>query len=256
MFDRHRFFSMAALVAAAILPSLGGPTAAADDDPRDLLRRVLDQGAPKPTEAIIRISSGGGQAREIELRRKRGGGTDHIRIDVVSPYNYKGISYLFLETAGQHDHYSFLPALRRTMRISADALNQPFLATEFYVADMIPPNLDANTYRFAGEEEVAGRKCRLVESVPKSAGNALYGKTILAIDPTDLIVVRTQFFDVDLKPLKVWAAQKVETVDGVLTALDQSMTTADGDEWRLEITKIQYGADLNDIDFSPSGLGS
>jgi hypothetical protein len=49
---------------------------------------------------------------------------------------------------------------------------------------------------------------------------------------------------------------KVETVDGVLTALDQTMTTDDGAEWRLEITTIKNGVELNDIEFNPAGLGS
>ncbi|MGH7820341.1 MAG: outer membrane lipoprotein-sorting protein [Candidatus Binatia bacterium] len=238
----------AAVLAAATL-------AGAQDDPKELVRQALAEAALKPAIARVTFTSGS-QSREVEIRRKRDEGGDRIHIEVTAPFNYKGVRYVFLEEAGgHHDHYTYLPALKRTVRISEESLSQPFLATEFYVADMIPPQVDAYTYGFVGEEEIAGRKCRLVERVPTSGRDALYGKTILAVDPADRLIVRTEFFEPDGRPLKVWTVERFEKVDGVWTALEQTMRALEtGVEWKLTVAEIRYGVTLDDGDFQPIGL--
>lgn len=232
-----------------------GTAARADaDDARDLVHRVLDETVRKSAAARLTLSSGS-ESREFELLRRRSGSGDQVSIRVTAPYHFKGTRYLFLEEAnGRQDHYTFLPALRRTARIAADSLNQPFLATEFYVVDMIKPKLDDFAYRFVGDETVAGRACKLVESVPANGSDALYGRTVLAIDAADLVVVRTQFFDRQGRPLKVWTVERLEKVDDMWTPREQTMKSADGTEWRLKIEEIRYGVDLRDDEFAVKGL--
>ena len=39
---------------------------------------------------------------------------------------------------------------------------------------------------------------------PKKPGEEIYGRTVLALDPNDLLILRRQFYDRDDKLVKVW----------------------------------------------------
>jgi len=122
---------------------------------------------------------------------------------------------------------------------------QPFLGSDFYVSDMVRPELDAFAYRFVGEEKIGERATRLVEAVPKDPERELCGKTVSAVDPTDLLVLRVQFFDDKGTPVKVWTLEKVEKVDGIWTPLIQRMQALqDKHESRFTLTEVKYNADL------------
>ncbi|HUI25948.1 MAG TPA: outer membrane lipoprotein-sorting protein, partial [Candidatus Kryptonia bacterium] len=82
-----------------------------------------------------------------------------------------------------------------------------------------------------------------------------YSKTIIAIDPNDLVVIRSQFFDQKGQLLKVFTIEKLEKVDGLYTPLVQVMKNVqDNTESRLEITEIKYNANVPDDMFRKAYL--
>jgi hypothetical protein len=255
MLDRFGIAHGATSALAVALVLLAVAARAGDDGASDLVRRALDESAKKPMAASVLLSSTSG-TRELEMLRKRTGDTDRIQIHVTAPFNYKDIRYLFIAPkGGVSDHYTYLPALRRTARITESALDQPFVATDFYVRDMIPPDPEAYAYRFTGDATVAGRACRLVESVRRSAPDSLYSKTILAIDPGDAVILRMEFFDGEGRPLKTWTAEKLEKLDDVWTPTEQTMKLATGGpEWRLTMRDVRYGVAIDDAEFTSAGI--
>ena len=91
--------------------------------------------------------------------------------------------------------------------------------------------------------------------MPVHPEGELYGKTVSAIDPTDLVVLRTQFFDPAGKPLKTWTVEKLERVDGFWTVLSQQMQSLPDDHWsRLALGEVHYNAALPGDVFSRSYL--
>src|SRR5690606_15896460 len=129
---------------------------------------------------------------------------------VTSPMDLKDTRFLLLDRAeGRDEQFMYVPQVKRAMQVSDETRKQPFLGSDFYVSDMVRPELDRYTYRFVGEETVGGRKTRLVEAVPVKPEGELYGKTVSAIDPADLLVMRVQFFDPKGTLLKVWTLEKV-----------------------------------------------
>src|SRR5690606_28835542 len=136
----------------------------------------------------------------------------------------KGIRFLFLEEAGAApEQYIKIASARQPVRVKDQIRKQPFLESAFYVADLVEPEVDAYTYRFVGEEGIGGRKVRLVEATPKKPDEEIYARTVVAIDPDDLLILRRQFFDRDGKLVKVWTVDLVEEVEGVQTIRDQRM---------------------------------
>ena len=95
----------------------------------------------------------------------------------------------------------------------------------------------------------------LVEMTPKQSDKDIYGKTVLALDPKDLLVLRREFFDHKGNKVKVWTIDKVEQIDGVWTLTGQEMQNLpDNTRSRLDVRGIKYNADLPDAMFTPAYL--
>lgn len=227
------------------------------DDARELATRVLEA-RPRVSfiaQATLRSDSRG-WVRELTLRYKRLGDVDASFLEVTDPLDVKDTRFLLLDRQqGSDEQYIYVPALGRTLQVSESTRKQPFLGSDFYVSDMVRPDPDAYEHSFTGEEVVGGRPCKLVQSVPKNPDKELYGKTVFAIDPEELVLMRTEFFDRDGKRLKVWNMDQLEKIDGVNTPRKQTMKNVqEGTESTLEINEIQYNAEIPDDLFQRSQL--
>ncbi|GIW40990.1 MAG: hypothetical protein KatS3mg076_1567 [Candidatus Binatia bacterium] len=224
--------------------------------PRELVRRVVENTPDRPFEARMTLSSTRGWERQLELRHKKQGEVFANYMEVTAPHDVKDTRFLFFErTEGRDEQFIYVPALRRAIRIADETRKQPFLGSDFYVSDLVAPDLAEYDYRYVGEETLDGRKLRLVEALPKSLEGQLYGKVVMAIDPADLVVLRTEFFDLEGKPLKVWRVTKLEKIEGFWTPVEQTMENLkSGTKSTLVTTDVTYDVDLPDNIFSRSYL--
>lgn len=246
-------------MAAGVLAAVTWHPVLAEDggEARELVRRVIEALPKEPLVAQLSLSTSDGGMRKLELRHKFVNGARSSYLEVIAPEELQGIRFLFLEHSGAPpEQYIKVAASRTPVQVADQIRKQPFLSSAFYVSDLVEPELDAYTYRFVGDDEVIGRPCKLVESVPKNGDDALYSKTIACLDPKDLLVLRREFFDPKHQLLKVWTVEKAEKVDGHWTILKQRMVNAQEQrQSTLQVTEIKYGAELNDQIFSPKYLG-
>ena len=222
----------------------------------DLIKRVREAAPKGPFTAKGTLSSDRGWTREFEVSHKWTDGVSVTYIEVTAPSDLKNTRFLvFDRDTGRDEQHIYVPALKRSIQVGDDIRKQPFLGSEFYVGDLVQPNLDTFDYGFAGEEEVAGRKCKLVGAVPKNPAEELYSKSILAVDPTDLLIVRGQFFDNKGKLQKVFTIEKVERIDGVWMPLEQQMVNVQENRWsRFDLSEVKYDVTVPDEVFSRSYL--
>jgi outer membrane lipoprotein-sorting protein len=173
-------------------------------------------------------------------------------MEVTGPQDVRDTRFLFLESTEEEDEqWIRVPALRRAMRVASQTRKQAFLGSDFYVSDMVAPKLDDYEYEFVGEEEIGGRKCRLIQATPKNMEGEIYSKTVAAVDPKDLLVVRTEFYDLKGKLLKVWVTEKFEKIKDIWTPMVQVMTNVqDKTSSTIEVLDVEYGADLEDEMFT------
>ena len=248
-----RMLAAAALGAAWLLVA---PARADEESAHDLVARVLAAVPKVPLTARATLSSDRGWVRELSLSRAFVDDADASYLEVTAPLDLKGTRFLLFDRAkGRDEQFMYVPAVKRAMQISDETRKQPFLGSDFYVSDMVRPELDAFQYRFVGDESVDGRRCRLVEAVPNDPAHELYAKTISAIDPVDLLTVRVQFFDPKGKPVKTWTLEKIEKIDGIWTPLVQRMQSVqEKHESRLALTDIKYNASVPANTFSRTYL--
>lgn len=240
---------LAALLAAA-------PAVAAEDGARRLVKEVLDSLPKEPFVAKVKLSVQEDQPRTLEINHKFVRGARASYLEVVAPDELAGIRFLFLQPLdGPNEQYIKVPASRVAVQVSEEIRTQPFLASSFYVSDLVEPPIGNYTYSFVGEEELLGRPCKLVAAVPKDPRNEIYSKTILALDPKDKLILRREFFDRDGKLLKVWTIEKVEKVEGNWTMTEQKMENVqEKTTSRLDVESMDYGVELKDMMFDPKYL--
>jgi outer membrane lipoprotein-sorting protein len=238
--------------------AVAAPTMASDDaEARALLKAVLEH---VPTEAFVAdglLSSGGGWERQLTMSNKQVGDERATLIEVTGPADVAGTRFLFLErTEGRDRQWIFLPAMTgRAIEVMDDAKREPFLGSDFWVVDMVAPNMNDFTYTFVGDEEIDGRKCRLLEAAPKPGVEAPYAKTISAVDPAEMVIVRVESFDDDGKPFKVWTLERLDDFKGQKVPTKQRMKNLKSkSESTLELKRVEFNADIPDSRFSKEHL--
>lgn len=233
-------------------------TAAADDPKAKALVVQLRDSAPTVAfTAKATLSSSGGFVRKVDLTSKGIGEERATLLEVTSPADVAGSRYLLMErTEGPDRQYMYLPALtRRVIEVSDEARREPFLGSDFYVSDLIAPDVNSFTYEFVGEEEVAGHPCRLVEATAKPGAAVPYPKIVLAIEPSELVVWRVRSFDAKGEPFKEWTLEKLEVIDGQKTPVLQKMRNLQaGSESTLTLEDVHFDAKLPDSIFSRQRL--
>jgi outer membrane lipoprotein-sorting protein len=226
------------------------------DEARDLMQKVLE-GVPKvPFSAKIKLTSDRGWERSVTILRAHQEDMEKIYLEVSAPNDMKDTRFLLFDRLnGKDEQWMYVPAMKRSVQLNNQTRKQEFLGSDFAVADLVRPELDAYAYKLVGEETLEGRVCQLVESLPKNAADEIYSKSIIAVDPKDLLIVRTLLFGSDNRPLKSWTIDKYEKKDGYWTPLDQRMVNLQNNRWsRIELLDVKYNAELPSDAFNKSYL--
>ncbi len=165
-----------------------------------------------------------------------------------SPASVKNTRFLSLENKGRgSDQWIYLPALKKVRRIAASEGNKSFMGTDLTYDDMGARDIDDDTHTLAGEQKVAGRKCYVVESVPKDISSSQYSKRISYVDKERMIPVKMELFDKEGKLLKVMLMENIKNVQGHWTPLKTSMENVqEKHKTIITITKIVYDEKLPD----------
>ncbi len=244
------------LVLITALLSVVPRARAEDTSARDLVKRMLDNVPKNPFTARVTLASDRGWERQLELKHKRVNGIDSTYMEVISPQDVADTRFLFYEKPDAPDEqYIKVPSVPRAIRVSDDARKQQFLGSTFYVSDLVAPTLDDYNYTFVGEKEVDGKATKMVQSTPKKMQGELYSKTVSYIDPQNLVALRTDFYDLQGKLLKVWSTSKLEKIDDVLTPMVQQMKNVRDDTTStLKIDDVKFNADLDDMTFTRAHL--
>ncbi len=225
-------------------------------DARALVQKVID-GLPKDSfEAKMTVSSADFEPRELRMVRRYVEGAHGTYLEVFSPDELEGIRFLFLEKRDEpNQQFIKVKASRTAIQVSEEVRRQPFLGSSFYVSDLVMPNLDAYTFKYVGKDVIEDRTVTLVEMTPKDPDADIYGKTVSALDPTDNLVLRREYFDKDGEKIKVWTVDKIDKIKDVLSPMGQKMVDLrTGERSRLDVSKVDFDAEVTDAIFQPKYL--
>jgi hypothetical protein len=167
--------------------------------------------------------AGGKKLRKLEIYYRETAEGKDAYIVFSDPADVAGTKFLTLAHKGAGaEQRLYLPALKKTRKISAASKDGSFVNSDFSFYDLEDKSFDDNSYAFlAADQAIAdkafeGMKFDKIEMKPKDA-SAPYSKTIAYANQADHFVYRLECFDKkDGALLKTFLFVKVESVKGHL----------------------------------------
>jgi hypothetical protein len=251
-----RMFMQAAFTIFAAALCAGTSSAQQEDSPKALLDRAIATTPEVAFTARVKLSSHGLERELLLSHRRIDDKTLGSFLEVTAPTDVKDTRFLFLERKeGPDEQFVYVPAMRRVIQVGEQTRSQAFLGSDFYVSDLVTPDPNLFTLKFVGEENLAGRACRLIEAVPEPSADWQYSKAVYAVDSADLLVLKAQFFDPKGRLHKVWTLEKFDKIDGYWTPLLQKMNDVqENSESTIEMVEVKYNVDLPVYMFQRSHL--
>lgn len=174
-----------------------------------------------------------------------------------SPRDVRGTALLtYSHRDRDNEQWLYLPALRRTKRISVSGRSSPFMGSEFAYEDLVPTHVNQYDYRFLREEEFEGSPCFVVERHPRYDGSG-YRRQEMWIDVAEYRVLRVDSWDLRDRLIKTLSLREYERyLDRLWRPGEAHMVNHLTDETTL-LRWLDYRFDtgLTESDFSRAALG-
>jgi hypothetical protein len=196
--------------------------------------------------------------REFEYKQLEKNMTEGFKamIKIEKPADLQGTGLLSHQNQGRpDDQWLYLPALKKTKRITGSAKSGRFIGSEFTFEDLSPKEVDDFDHKLLRDEVCGNVTCHVVESVNKT-GDSNYSKTVTWVHSITFQNVKLELYNKkgaltkralfeDYKRLgeKFWRPYKVTMKDLVKKR-----------ETRLEFNDIKVSAGQGATDFTKKML--
>ena len=168
--------------------------------------------------------SGSQRVRKIKQFTKDLGEVEKSIMFFLTPADVKNTSFMSwsYDSDKSDDQWIYLPALKKTKRISSDSKSDYFMGSDFTYDDLGDRKLEDDTHKLLREETIDGKECYVVESVSKDE-DYMYSKTITWIIKDVFIGYKKEFYDEDEDLLKILSIKKYEEFSGFLIITNSEM---------------------------------
>lgn len=204
---------------------------------------------------VIRNKDGKVRERQILTKSDKKDGLSRNRIEFLDPADVKGSTLLLLEQSGERDlQYLYLPALKKTRRITGNAKNSSFMGSDFTYADMENRDAKAGKKERKADETVAGQECYRIETTGTDPDSE-YSRVDLWIHRSLYLPIKIEFYDLNGALLKVLATNKIETKDGKKVITEMTLKNVQtGSQTTLYVDSVKFGTTFPDSVFDKETL--
>jgi len=261
------FLAAGVLVVAGLTPA---PAAAAESLPdADAVMQAVDARAEGETQRSVitfELTDRRGKTREqqaMALRRYFGADKKQV-LFYLEPSNVRDTAFLtydYADAAREDDQWLYLPALRKSRRISAADRGDYFLGTDLTYEDLKRQGkvtLEDWRFRTAGRADIDGTATVVVEGLPVSdtvAAELGYGRARWYVNPSNHTIVKSENWDIQGNRLKTARFRDIRQVDGIWTTHNiQVENHKTGHNTHLTISDVEYGVPLDERTFEERSL--
>jgi outer membrane lipoprotein-sorting protein len=171
----------------------------------------------------------------------------------VSPADVKNTSFMnwsYEELGKDDDQWIYLPALKKTKRISSDSKSDYFMGSDFTYDDLGDRQPNQDIHKIIREEKLNGEVCYVIESTPKDT-DYMYSKTITWIIKDKWIGLKKEFYDEDEELLKILSVEKYENINGFLIITHTVMNNEQNDHKTImELKNVKINSGIDDGKFT------
>jgi len=161
---------------------------------KEIIEKVYNRSAGEDQTSDLTMTlinkSGAQRVRKIKQFTKDLGEVEKSIMFFLSPADVKNTSFMSwsYDSDQSDDQWIYLPALKKTKRISSDSKSDYFMGSDFTYDDLGDRKLEDDTHKLLREETIDGKECYVVESVSKDE-DYMYSKTITWIMKDNFIGV-------------------------------------------------------------------
>lgn len=227
---------------------------------QEIMEKVynLPTGNEQQGKLTMTLTNKGGEQRERKLQQYiKKYGTDEKKVMFfLAPADVRGTSFMNWSYADgrDDDQWIYLPALKRTKRISSDSKSDSFMGSDFNYDDLGDRHPSEDLHKLLREESVGGKACYVVESTPKN-DDYTYSKTISWIMKDNYIGIQREFYDEDGKLLKKLLVKKYDKIDGFWIILETEMSNVQKNhKTEMKFENILLNQGINDSKFTERGM--
>jgi hypothetical protein len=175
------------------------------------------------------------------------------------PGDVRRLTCMVHKHAGRDDdRWMFVPVANRVRRVTAPERSR-FLGSDFVREEFSGRDAAADSHMLARTETWRGRRCYVVESVPRGRGTE-YARCTSWIDAANFLPLRQEFRGERGELLRVFTAEGVKEFRGARgarfpTPVVRTMTEGAGGRWtRMTYESVGYDIGLHESDFSEAHM--
>ncbi len=213
---------------------------AADDGVADVTMRLVDKkGKERKREFVmlrLDVDEGGAQMYYTYFKKP----SDVSRMTFMVHKN----------PDGNDKRWIYVPAVDLVKPISADDKNSSFVGSDFTYEDVSGRHWTEDTHTLLEDTELDGKAVYVIQSVPKEKYKG-FARKISYINKESLLPLKEEYFDKKDKMIRIFLAESVEEIDGIVTVTLRSMENLKkGTKTYVDFSSIRYNKGLTDDIFS------
>lgn len=213
---------------------------------------------------IMRLISKHGDVRERKMERyakRENNGRDKVLIKFTFPFDVRDVALLTIENLENSidDQWLYLPALKKTQRITAGKKKDNFMGSDFYYEDIESEDLSRYDYKLLRTELMNSQECFLVEAKakdPKSQKESAYSKRLFWVTKDSSVIILAEFYNKKGKLIKVEESRGLKKIiDGYWRATYIEMRNViNGHKTILLVKNTVINGGLSNKYFNPNFL--
>ncbi|MEN8226197.1 MAG: outer membrane lipoprotein-sorting protein [Bacteroidota bacterium] len=241
----------------AIIISMSYQSMAQDMTAREIIEKVYTRAEGDDQTSTLTMTlinkNGKERIRNIKQFTKDMGEMEKNIMFFLSPADVKNTSFMswsYDDESKDDDQWIYLPALKKTKRISSDSKSDYFMGSDFTYDDLGDRKLDEDTHKLLREESIDGIDHYVVESIPADE-DYMYSRTITWIRKDNFIGLKKEFYDEDGDLLKILHIKKFEEISGFLIITNSEMHNVQKDHKTIMIlSDININTGISDSKFT------
>lgn len=207
---------------------------------------------------VLRNASGQRSSREMRLLTMERPGQNQGDMSAsvfLTPADIKGTVLLsHANIRANDDQWLFLPATKRTKRISSANKTGPFMGSEFSYEDITAQEVGKFRYLWLRQEKCGGATCDVIERIP-TYKNSGYSRQVVWIDQKTNQFQQVDFFDRAGNHVKRMIYSKYKRISGIWRPHQISMTNLrNGKSTDLVFSNYKFKTGLGAADFQPAAI--
>ncbi|MFC1508863.1 outer membrane lipoprotein-sorting protein [Candidatus Omnitrophota bacterium] len=240
--------------------SLFTASSASAENPEDIMKKshltyyyAADDGVAE-VDMVITNKKGKTRTRSFTMLRKdvNEGGEQRYYTYFKEPGDVRRMTFMVWKNPDANDdRWIYIPSLDLVKRIAANDKQSSFVGSDFTYEDVSGRHWTEDTHEIDREESVNDKHAWVIKSSPKDTKSAVYAHRLTWVDKASYLPLREEYYDGKGKLLRVFTADKIEEVNGILTVSERSMTDEKkGNRTTVSFSDIKYNVGMKQDIFS------